>query len=341
MSRVQLTKEEAIAKIDQYLDTKFDEIVSEICDEFIATMNENAAAGRKQIKGKISLGYCGYLPSFAQYSTAVDRSVISQIIFQSIATDSIPYKKMVKYTNRWDLNYQEDEQSKEKVFHFAVRKSVFGFFVNTATYHKFVTEITNRLSRFEAKLTFKGVGLWKLEMSYRCAIPANYKPQPLSKESNLVAQKERAKAVLEKINQRSQGNPQIKVTTERADSATVDDIKEIGRRAMKQYTISFKPTIMWLTFVMFGVAPEDGIAELKAAIEQYNQKNKGRGFDLDLSEIDYYAPYQGRQELQITIATGYDKATDLEAEFDRLEKIGQAIFEDPEARAIIEMTDTW
>ena len=178
MSRVQLTKEEAIAKIDQYLDKKFDEIVSEICNEFIATMNENAAAGRKQIKGKISFGYRFY-DDFAEISTELDTDAISETIFQSRPNESsIPWKQIVKYTNRWNMDCPMGKANK-KVLSFALKKDFGLFSFKTPTYQKFVDEITKRLSKFGVQLGFNLVSGIFCRIYYRCNIPADYVQQPL------------------------------------------------------------------------------------------------------------------------------------------------------------------
>lgn len=57
MSRVQLTKKETITKIDEILEEQFNLCVQATYNELIETVNENARAGRKKIKGTLIVGF--------------------------------------------------------------------------------------------------------------------------------------------------------------------------------------------------------------------------------------------------------------------------------------------
>lgn len=182
-----ITKQQAIALVDTHLDICFENFMSDVCNELIGRVNDAMEDGRKKAKGSLRVGYYPYFPYY-DVKLNIDQDLVWEIVFSSISSSSVPYKKITTYTEKWDLRYWIDAEKEIREFSFGFWKSIFGMEFLNNTGKKFVEVLTNRLSKYGFALKFSYGGEGRILIKYSCAVASDHKRLPLHGGMNFAKQ---------------------------------------------------------------------------------------------------------------------------------------------------------
>ncbi|MBR5438674.1 MAG: hypothetical protein IKV61_00455 [Clostridia bacterium] len=182
MSRVQLTKKEAIEKIDAILEKEFAWCVSETYNDLIKTVNENARAGKKKLKGSLVVGFNPKYKDSEDIRFDIASKDVVHLWIATLGGKRASLKKIEKFTDKYDLfawDYEDYYTFAFKLF----SDSLFGGMTKTGK--MFAQQLNALLVGTGMKLSFKSdVLVSRCRINYVCKIPDGYKPkQELSSEN--------------------------------------------------------------------------------------------------------------------------------------------------------------
>ena len=175
MSRVQLTKKEAKARIDEILEKQFDLCVNATYNELIAILNENAIAGKKRVAGVLTVGFN---PMFSDENIIFDiyqKKEIVEIWSASRKEANPNLKSLERYTSRYDIFCWDYNQYYDFGFKFFT-----GFlpWSKTKTGKLFTKKLSEKLSDCGMKTLCWWNGMvTDFKICYSCNIPKGYVPK--------------------------------------------------------------------------------------------------------------------------------------------------------------------
>ncbi len=103
MSRIQLTKKEARARIDAILEEQFNLCVQATYNELIQILNENARAGKKKIKGILIVGFNPFASDSEDIVFDIDKNEIVQLWSDTLGGRRASLKTLEKYPKKYDV----------------------------------------------------------------------------------------------------------------------------------------------------------------------------------------------------------------------------------------------
>lgn len=175
MSRLQLTKKEAIVKIDEILEGQFNLCVAATYNELIETVNENARAGRKKVKGTLIVGFNPRNQNYEDICFDIEKGDIVNLWYATLGGKRANLKQLEKFTSKYDLfcwDYDDYHTFGFKLF----TGGLFGGMTKTGK--MFVQQLCQMLSDCGMRLSFKWDGLvTDCKINYTCNIPNGYVPK--------------------------------------------------------------------------------------------------------------------------------------------------------------------
>ena len=282
MSKVQLTKNQAIMKIDEVLESEFIMCVGDTYNELIETVNQNAKAGTKKKRGTVVVGYNPFNVDYEDIRFDIDKDSVIDLWLATLGGRRARLKQIEKFTSKFDLfcwDYDNYHTFGFKLF----TGGLFGGMTKTGK--RFVQELNALLSGTGMRLSFQWCGLVSVcKINYTCVIPNGYQPKKKLGQTNSMSVESvqaTVKKYLDKIDWDGSYNE--------IESGAMFDIMLESKNLPKEVRWGGLVNAQNSTIMIaldLGRAPSDKQDVINALIDSCNSKISANGFEAEIVETD-------------------------------------------------------
>ena len=179
MGNIQLTKKEAIQRIDEILVDKFEKCVKATCNHILEIAHDNYEAKRKKISGRIFVGLDFFNPNDCTVNFNFNKEEI--INLWAAAPGRNDLTTIERFTKKFDLFAMDYENIQN--FSFRFFDGWFGF--PTKTFKQFQNRLKEILSHYGIKISCGKAWVTSvIKVSYRCNLQKDFKPEQDGDYSN-------------------------------------------------------------------------------------------------------------------------------------------------------------
>lgn len=318
MSRVQLTKTEAIEKIDEILDREFKYFIGLVYDEIVSVINENARVGKKKVKGRLEVGYNPFNEETEHIRFDLDKKEIHDIWKSTLGGKAKNLNDLKKFTKKYDLFCWDYD----KYYTFAFKFQDDGIFGSklTKTGNEFVLKLNSMLGRFGARVKYKRTFMVsRMIIEYVCDIPNGYQPKEKLGETTKVGVADVRETIGNFLDEMDWGDTYSEIGGGAMFNVYVES-KELNRSVGVGAMAKAKESMLMIQITLGNVSRED-LAEVENLVAKYNETKTEDDFqaNIDADGNDYdpilsiikFVDFENCEELYEKLADGLKKASQL------------------------------